>query len=126
LARIIDANIRTSIEKAPGFAPAYVVWGAYCREVAEANPILGTLAGIFYGWIPRGTLAESERSLLKATTLAPQNVYAHLELARTYAAMGRRKEAIDILERMPSFPRAWHQDDTLQAQARRLMAHLKK
>ncbi len=124
LARIIDSNIRTSIAKAPGFAPAYIVLGAYCREVAEASPILRTLAGIFYGWAPRGTLAESERSLLKATDLAPQNVYANLELARTYVAMGRRKEAIDILERMASYPRAWHQDDTLQAEGRRLMARL--
>ena len=126
LARIVDSNIRTSIAKAPGFAPAYVVLGAYCRQVAEASPVLRTLAGIFYGWTPQGTLAESERSLLKATELDPENVYAHLELARTYAAMGRRKEAIDILERMRTFPRAWHQDDTLQAEGRRLLVLLGK
>jgi tetratricopeptide (TPR) repeat protein len=126
LARIIDSNILTSIAKAPEFAPAYVVLGVYCREVAEASSFLRTLVGIFYGWVPQGTLAESERSLLKATGLAPQNVYANLELARTYVAMGRKKKAIDILERMPTFPRAWHQDDTLQAEGRRLMARLKR
>jgi tetratricopeptide (TPR) repeat protein len=126
LARIIDSNIRASIVKSPGFAPAHVVLGAYCRQVAEASPVLRALVGIFYGWTPQGTLAESERSLLKATELDPENVYAHLELARTYAAMGRRKEAIGILERMRTFPRAWHQDDTLQAEGYRLLEKLGK
>jgi tetratricopeptide (TPR) repeat protein len=126
LAKIIDSNIRRSIEKDPQFAPAYVVLGAYYREVAESNPILRAVGAILYGWVPRGTLAESEGSLLKATDLAPQSVYASLELARTYVAMGRRKEAIEILERMRTFPRAWHQDDTLKAEGRRLMAILKK
>jgi thioredoxin-like negative regulator of GroEL len=88
--------------------------------------MLRTLVGIFFGWVPHGTLAESEHSLLKATELAPESVYAHLELARTYAAMGRRKEAIDILKRMRTFPRAWHLDDTLQAEGRRLLARLAK
>jgi tetratricopeptide (TPR) repeat protein len=126
LAMTIDRNVRMSIKRAPWFAPAYVVLGSYCREVAVANPLLKTLVRIFYGWDPQSTLPESERTLQKALELSPDNIYAHLELARTNVAMGKKKEAIGALERMQGLPIAWHLDAKLKEEGRTLLMQLRK
>jgi hypothetical protein len=89
-AMLIDGNIRKSITLDTRFAPAYVVLGTYCREVAIASRFLKMLVGIIYDWMPHGTLVESEQALQNALKLDPGNIYAHLELARTYTAMEKK------------------------------------
>jgi tetratricopeptide (TPR) repeat protein len=123
-AMILDRNIQKSIELTPGFAPAYVVRGAFFREVAVASPVLKAFVGIFYGWKPQGTLKDSQRSLQKALELSPGNMYACLELSRTYNVMGNKKQAIVLLEQMQELPIAWHQDARLKQDGRRLLKDL--
>ena len=125
-AMILDKNIRKSIELAPEFAPAYVVRGAFFREVATANPVMKTLAGIFYGWKPLGTLKDSERTLQKALELSPGNIYAFLELAKTYDALGNKEQAIVLLKRMQELPNVWHQDARLKVDGSQLLKYLLK
>jgi FimV-like protein len=123
-AMLIDGNIRKSIADAPHFAPAYVVLGAYCREVAVANPFLKMLVGMFFGWMPKESLVESEHALQQALKLDPGNIYAHLELARTYIAMGRKSDATPLLEQIQELPVTWHQDKKLKEQARHILQKL--
>jgi tetratricopeptide (TPR) repeat protein len=125
-AMILDRNIQKSIELSPGFAPAYVVRGAFSREVAIASPVLKAFVGIFYGWKPHGSLKDSQRSLQKALELSPGNLYARLELAKTYNVMGNKKQAIVLLEQMQALPVAWHQDARLKQDGRRLLKELQK
>jgi tetratricopeptide (TPR) repeat protein len=125
-AMLIDGNIRKSIAFSPGFAPAFVVLGAYCREVAAANPVLKMLVRMFFGWVPLGTFAESEQTLRQALRLDPGNVYAHLELGRTYLAMGRKADAIAILKQMQGLPDAWHMDTKLKKQGRQTLRRLRE
>ena len=125
-AMIVDGNIRKSIARDPQFAPAFVVLGSYCREVAVANPVLKMLVGLFYGWKPKGTLDESDQALKHALTLDPGNVYAHLELARTYEVMEKKQDAIALLEQMQDLPDAWHQDKELKKRGRQILKRLQK
>jgi hypothetical protein len=125
-AMIIEPNIRKSIAHDPRFAPAFVVLGSYCREVAIASPLLKTLVHLFYGWTPQGSLVESEQVLQNALKLDPGNIYAHLELARTNAAMGKKMKAIRILEQMQGLPIAWHGDKNLKKTGRQLLLKMRK
>jgi tetratricopeptide (TPR) repeat protein len=125
-AMIIDGNIRKSITDDPRFAPGYVVLGGYCREVAIVSPLVKMLVHLFYGWAPQGTLVESEKVLQQALRLDPGNIYAHLELARTYSAMGKKPDAIALLEHIQGLPDAWHQDKKLKEQGRQILQRLQK
>jgi hypothetical protein len=125
-AMIIEPNIRKSIADDPRFAPAFVVLGSYCREVAIASPLLKTLVRLFYGWNPQGILVESEQVLQNALKLDPGNIYAHLELARTDAAMGKKMEAVRILEQMQGLPIAWHGDKNLKKTGRQILLKMRK
>jgi tetratricopeptide (TPR) repeat protein len=124
LARVIERNCLKSIELAPSFAPAYVVLGAYYREVATAGTLQILAANILFGGIPTGTLRDSKQALLKALSLAPQNVYALLEIARTDIAMGNKPEAVQFLERMKKAPCGWHLDNALKIEGLRLLSEM--
>jgi tetratricopeptide (TPR) repeat protein len=125
-AMIIEPNIRKSIADDPRFAPGFVVLGGYCREVAIASPLLKTLVRLFFGWAPQGTLVESEQVLQNALKLDPDNIYAHLELARTYVAMGKKMEAFRTLEQMQGLPIAWHMDEKLKKEGRQMLLKMRK
>lgn len=126
LARVIEYNAKKSIVIAPSFAPAWVLLGGYYREVATANFLLKAFARIFFGGLPEGTLEDSHRTLQKALQLSPGNVYAHLEFARTNAAMGKKNEAIASLRQMQNLPLAWHLDSKLKEEGRQFLVQLQR
>lgn len=125
-AKLVEQNIAISIRKDSTFAPSYVVQGALSREVAVSSPVYKALCRLFFAWDSHLTLTDSERSLRKALSLAPKNVYAHLELARTLAAMGKKEDAAAVLKRMRELPNTWHQDQELQRQGGVLAQQLGK
>ncbi len=126
LARVVERNVKISILKDSTYAPAYVVLGALWRRVALSNPILKALGRIVYGWQSHATLHGSEESLRRAIALEPGSIYAHLELAKTLEAMGRRAEAVDTLDKTRTLPRTWHQDNELLAQCRELQSQMNR
>jgi tetratricopeptide (TPR) repeat protein len=125
-ARQIEPNVRRAVEIDPTFAPAYVVLGAYYREVAAASPVLKAFARIFLGWRPSGSLQDSDRELRRALELSPGNVYAHLELARTRLAMGKKLQAVRLLKQMPALPLTWYMDAKLKEEGRLLLVQLQR
>ncbi len=120
LARVVERNISRAIELSPEYAPAYVIQGSYFREIATANPALKTLAQIFLGGVPEGSLQDSYRSLETALDLEPQNMYAHLEMARTLIAADQITKARDHLQTVLELPVTNHYHEELKAQARDL------
>lgn len=114
LVRMVERNAKKAIELAPDFAPAYVLLGIYYREIAIANPVLKMLARVLLGGMPDGTLTDSERTLQKALDISPRNVFALLELSRTYLLMGKKNEAIYHLKRLQRCEPAWYMDGKLK------------
>lgn len=127
LVRIIESNLKKAIARDSLYDPAYVVLGAYYREVATANSVLKFFAKSFLGGMPDGTLQESQQYLLKALELNPRNMFGHLELAKTYIAMGEEKkeESVKHLNTVLQLPVTNHQHPQLKKEAQQLLRSLK-
>jgi tetratricopeptide (TPR) repeat protein len=121
LAHTLVDNIERAIELDSTYSPSYVVLGAYQREVATASEILKTISRLFFGGVPDGTLEESERNITKALELDPNNLYAHLQLAKTYLELDRTREAREHLREVERLPVTTHQGDELKKEARELL-----
>ncbi len=67
---------------------AYLVLGAWHRNVATASSLERQLARMFFEELPQGTLEESLEFLLKSVSLGGVDVKNYYELALTYEAMG--------------------------------------
>jgi tetratricopeptide (TPR) repeat protein len=83
---------------------AWHVLGAWNYELANLNAVLRGLAGLIYGSLPRASNDRAAECFQKAIELAPQRVSHHIELGRTYAAMGRDELARAALRRGLALP----------------------
>lgn len=72
---------------------AYHVLGAWHYEMANLNPVLRTVAKLIYGAFPPASKEDAVKNFQKAISLAPQRVAHHIELGRTYAALGQKEQA---------------------------------
>ena len=72
---------------------AYHVLGAWHYEMANLNPVLRAVAKLIYGALPPASYEDAVRNFQKAISLAPQRVAHHIELGRTYAALGQKEQA---------------------------------
>jgi tetratricopeptide (TPR) repeat protein len=121
LSRLVESNIAEAIELDPEYSPAHVIQGSYYREIATANQALKTLAEIFLGGVPDGTLEDSYEALQTALRLDSLNMYAHMEMARTLLAMDQPDAARDHLRAVLELPIANHYHPELKRQARELL-----
>jgi tetratricopeptide (TPR) repeat protein len=121
LAPVIKNAAQKALSIRPEYAPAHVILGSYYREVAIANPVLKTLAKAFFGEVPQGTLQDALQHLHTAVELEPDNMFAHLSLARTYLHMKRESTARYHLDKVLSLPVSNHQHPQMKRQARMLL-----
>lgn len=104
LAKTVESNAKKAISIDSAYAPSHVILGVYYRQVATAGSFQKSLARLLYKKNLEGSLSDSERELLKAITLDNQNIYAHYELAQTWHAMKRKKEAKEQLKKTLTVP----------------------
>src|SRR5215213_6533895 len=69
---------------------AWHVLGVWQYELANLNGILRAVAGIVYGSLPSASNEEAVKAFKKALELNPKRVANHVELGRTYVAMGEK------------------------------------
>lgn len=79
-------------------APAYHLRGRWHRQVADLSFFVRALVRTFYGGLPDASLEQAVRDFEQATRLASTS-YNHLELGKTYRAVGRDTAARAQLER---------------------------
>lgn len=125
LARNLEKYAKKAIEIDPTFAPAYVILGIYYRETATLNVIEKTFASAFLGGLPKGSLNDSRRVLLKAEELSPQSIYPHFELAQTYEKLNEEDQAIAEYSKVLELPLSDHQDKMKKQQAEKRLRNLK-
>jgi len=82
----------------------YHVLGAWNYELAIMNPVMRGLARIIYGELPHASLEDAAENFRHAIKLNPQRLANHVELGRTYAAMGKTAEAREELQRGLGMP----------------------
>jgi tetratricopeptide (TPR) repeat protein len=87
-------EIRSAVEKAIACDPqngfAYHVYGIWHRRMAQVGQASRFLASAFLGRsVPKGNLTTSVEYFQKAIGLNPKIISHHLELGKTYIAMGK-------------------------------------
>jgi len=102
--RLIKEYADRSLQLDPTDSYAYHVLGAWNYELAQMGPFTRTFVKMVYGAMPVASNEEAERLFRKAVELAPERVSHHVELGRTYAALGRKEEARVELRRGLALP----------------------
>jgi hypothetical protein len=115
---------RRAIEIDPYDPAPLIVFGVYHRELSTVPLVVKVVARTFLGGYPPVSLRQSADSLQRAIRLEPDDVTAHLELARTYRAMGRRGDARAEIAKALAAPVYERLDVVEKAEAEALLAEL--
>jgi tetratricopeptide (TPR) repeat protein len=115
---------RRAIALDPYDPAPFIVLGLYHRDLSTVPLVVKVIARTFLGGYPPVSLEASARNLERAVRLDPDDVTAHLELARTYAAMDRAGDARLQLGAALAAPVRERLDLVEKEEARRLLATL--
>ena len=102
--RLIKEETDKSIAIDPGNDYAQHLLGAWNYELAGLNPVLRALAKMVYGELPAASYEKALEHFQKAVRMAPDRLAHHVQMGRTYLALGRREEARASLERGLALP----------------------
>ncbi|HET6362289.1 MAG TPA: tetratricopeptide repeat protein [Gemmatimonadota bacterium] len=115
---------RRAIELDPYDPAPFIVLGLYHRDLSTVPLVVKVIARTFLGGYPPVSLEASARNLERAVRLDPGDVTAHLELARTYAEMGRDEDARAQVRAALASPTREQLDVVEKDEARRLLETL--
>jgi tetratricopeptide (TPR) repeat protein len=123
-------EIRSAVEKAIASDPqngfAYHVYGVWHRKMAEIGKASRFLASTFLRRsVPKGSLSTSVEYLHKAISLNPTVVSHHVELGKTYVALGKLDLARASLKSSLAHPIQFSDDAANKKEAEQLLRELK-
>lgn len=122
--RLIKEYADRALQLDPTDSYAYHVLGAWNYELAQMGSFTRTFVKVVYGAMPSASNEEAERLFRKAVELAPRRVAHHVELGRTYAALGRKDEARIELRRGLGLPNREKDDPESKRRASEALAGL--
>lgn len=128
LSREVKSEVDRALAIDPSLGRGWHVLALWNRKLASLNVVERTVAKTVLGGVPKGaTMENAVAHLQRAVALEPAYVNHHLELGRTFAQLKRTAEARQELERAAGLaPEAGPLDARYQAEARELLARLKK
>jgi hypothetical protein len=119
---IYSKYIKEEAEKSIAIDPtddyAYHVLGRWNYGIASLNPVLKMMAKFIYGGLPDASMEDAAAYFKKATEIAPQRIIHHLELARTYTALGKTELADKEWSTILTLHPANAEDEAAQKEAR--------
>jgi tetratricopeptide (TPR) repeat protein len=123
-------EIRSAVEKSIACDPqngfAYHVYGVWHRRMAEVGKTSRFLASAFLGRsVPQGNLKSSVEYFQKAIGLNPTVISHHLELGKTYIAMGKWDLARAALKSSLVQPVQFSDDPKHKKEAEELLREIK-
>lgn len=118
LSRLIESEAQTAVRLDPREEYAWHVLGRWNYELTSFNPILKALAELIYGRFPDCSYDKAVVYFKKAIALDPQAVIHHIELGRTYLAMGKKAEAKAELEKGLKLPSTARDDEETKQRGR--------
>jgi tetratricopeptide (TPR) repeat protein len=122
--RLVKEYVDRTLKLDPSDDYAWHVLGAWNYELANLNPVLRGLAGLIYGTLPSASNEKAVECFRKSVELAPQRVSHHIELGRTYAALGQKQLARDAIERGLSLPSREKDDEDTKQRGRTALQRL--
>lgn len=103
---------------------AWHVLGRWNYELANFNAALRLIAQAIYGKFPDASNERAAECFEKAIAINPNRVIHHIELGRTYAALGRKEEARAALKKGLSLPSREKDDDESKQRGRKALERL--
>jgi len=125
-AKEIKSNAEEALRLNPKLDYADYVLGAWNYEMANLNIVLREMAVVVYGKLPVATNEKAVEYLLQAIELAPQRVAHHIELGRTYFAMGKKDLARSELEKGLALPSVEKDDEIVKKVGSTVLEKLNK
>ncbi len=122
--KLVKVHVEKSLALDPASDYAYHVLGAWNYELAGLNPVLRGLAKLIYGGVPAASYDDAAKYFKQAIAIAPQRVSHHVELGRTYAALGQAELARTSLQRGLALPNREKDDADTKERARAALRKL--
>lgn len=120
----VKEHTEKSLKLDPRNDYAYHVLGAWNYELAGLNALLRAVSRVIYGEIPAASYELAVDYFQKAIELEPNRVAHHVELGRTYAALGKKELAKASLEKGLSLPSREKDDPETKARGREVLKGL--
>jgi len=124
MAGLIREEAEAALHLDPRSEYAWHVLGRWNYELANFNAALRFLAEAIYGKFPDASNERAAECFEKAIAIQPDRVIHHVELGRTYAALGRKQEALTELKKGLSLPSREKEDNESKDRARKSLAAL--
>jgi len=124
MSRLIREEAETSLRLDPSLDYAWHVLGRWNYELANVNSALRFLAAAICGKLPDASNERAAECFEKAVAIQPGRVIHHVELGRTYAALGQKKAAIAELKKGLSLPSREKEDNESKDRARKALMAL--
>lgn len=127
----LSKEIRAAVEKAIALDPhngfAYHVYGVWHRKMAEISQMSRILSvAVLWRSVPQGSMEKSVEYLKKAISLNPTVISHHLELAKSYIAMGEWRLARESLKSVEEIPIQFSDDALHKKEGQRLLQEIKE
>ena len=123
--RKVKEGAERAIKLDPRNDLAWHTLGRWHLVMAEVGALKRTLAQMVYGKMPTASLADAARDFEKALALNPNRLMHHIELGRTYAAMGRKEEARQHLQQGLAIRSVEHDDQETKSRGREVLGTLR-
>lgn len=121
-------RIKTAADNAARLNPrsdyAWHLLGRWHQELAQIGGLTRALALVVYGGLPAASNEEAVRCFQKALALRPDRLIHHIELGRTYAAMGRKDDARKFLRQGLAMPNTEKDDPETKRRGKAALAEL--
>jgi tetratricopeptide (TPR) repeat protein len=125
LAGEMRSELDKAIEADPQNGFAYHVYAMWHRRMAEVGGMSRFLASAFLSrTVPQGSLNSALEYHKKALALNPTVISHHLELGKTYIAMGKFDLARDELKSSLTFPIQFSDDANHKKEAEKLLREI--
>ena len=124
MSRLIREEAEAAIRLDPRLDYAWHVLGRWNYELANFNAALRFLAEAIYGKFPDASNERAAECFQKAVAIQPDRVIHHVELGRTYAALGQKQEALTELKKGLSLPSREKDDNESKDRARKAITAL--
>lgn len=122
--KLVKEHVDRSLALDPKNDLTWHVLGAWHYELANLNPFLRTLARLIYGDLPAASNDAAVKNFKKALELNPRRVANHIELGRTYLALGQKDLARASLEKGLTLPNRQRDDEQVKQRAREALKKL--
>ena len=122
--KLVKEHTDKALELDPSQDYAYHVLGAWNYGLSDLNPILRAIAKLIYGDLPEASFEAAEKHFKQAAVMAPHRVAHHVELGRTYLALGKTDLARLELNKGLSLPSREKDDAETKSRAQEILKKL--